>query len=91
MCNSSSEGNNCIIITHRLFEPEALYKGDARTRTIDVLVDGQKVVTWTSSGTTTDFETVELGVAGRTIELLGVVADSEWLSIMEVRSWLGAM
>lgn len=63
----------------------ALYQGDTRTRTIDVLVDGEKLVTWTSSGTTAAFETVQLGVTGQTIELEGVLTDSEWLSIMEVR------
>lgn len=54
---------------------------------MDVLVDGQKVVTWPSSGTTAGFETVELGVTGQTIELQGVLTESEWLSIMEVRSF----
>lgn len=67
---------------HRLFATEALYKGDTRTRTIDVLVDGQKIVAWTSSGTTTGFEAVELGVTatGQTIELRGVLTDSEWIN-----------
>ena len=54
---------------------------------MDILVDGQKVVTWTSSGTTTGFETVELGITGQTVELQGVLADSEWLSIVEVRGF----
>eukprot|EP00903_Cladosiphon_okamuranus_P020463 g18782.t1 len=62
----------------------ALFKGNTRTRTMDILVDGQKIVTWTSSGTTAGFETVELGVTGQNIELQGVLANSEWLSIMEV-------
>lgn len=52
---------------------------------MDILVDGQKIVTWTSSGTATGFETVELGVTGQTIELQGDLADSDWLSVMEVR------
>ena len=53
---------------------------------MDILVDGQKVVTWTSSGTTAGFEAVELGgITGQMVELQGVLADSEWLSIMEVR------
>ena len=60
-------------------------KGDERTRTIDIYVDGIIVTTWTSSGTTLDFETVTLGVTGTSIELRGVLEDSEWLSIMEVR------
>ena len=64
-----------------------MYEGDTRTRTMDILVDGQKIITWTSSGTTTDFETVELGITGQTVELQGVLADSEWLSIVEVRGF----
>ena len=60
-------------------------KGNERMRTIDIYVDGIIVTTWTSSGTTLDFETVTLGVTGTSIELRGVLEDSEWLSIMEVR------
>ena len=59
-------------------------KGDERTRTLEIYVDGVIFTTWTSSGTTLDFETVTLGVTGSTIELRGVLEDSEWLSIMEV-------
>eukprot|EP00903_Cladosiphon_okamuranus_P018639 g17154.t1 len=62
----------------------ALYKGDERTRTMDVKVDGAKVTTWTSSGVTLDFESIDLGVAGQVVELTGVLADSDWLSITEV-------
>ena len=61
-----------------------MYKGDERTRTIDIYVDGVFVTSWTSSGTTLDFETVALGITGGSIELRGVLEDSEWLSIMEV-------
>lgn len=43
------------------------------------------LTSWTSSGTTSGFENVDLGVAGNTVELIGVLADSEWLSIMEVK------
>eukprot|EP00752_Nemacystus_decipiens_P014960 g13319.t1 len=67
-----------------VFDPSALYKGGTRTRTdLDILMDGQKIVSWTSSGTTSAFETVELGVTGRTIDLQGALADPEWLSTME--------
>lgn len=41
--------------------PAAMYKGDTRTRTLDIYVDDVLETTWTSSGTTTDFETVKLG------------------------------
>lgn len=74
------------------FACAALYKGDERTRTLDVRVDGVMVTTWTSSGATLDFEnTIEdvfelgsVGVKGQVVELTGVIADSEWLSITEV-------
>lgn len=62
-----------------------LYQGNTRTNTIDVLVDAEKIVSWTSSGATTAFETVELGATGQTMELEGVLTDPECLSIMEVR------
>jgi len=64
-----------------------MYKGNQRTRTIDIYVNDVKATTWTSSGSTTAFENVELGVAGQTIELRGVLGDSEWLSITEVGAW----
>ena len=62
-----------------------MYKGDERTRTVDIYVDGVIVTTWTSSGTTLDFETITLGVTGGTVKLRGMLEDSEWLSIMEVK------
>ncbi|CAM9778380.1 unnamed protein product, partial [Hapterophycus canaliculatus] len=61
-----------------------MYKGDERTRTMDIYVDNVKATTWTSSGSTTEFENVELGVAGQSIELRGVLGGSDWLSITEV-------
>lgn len=51
---------------------------------MDIYVDGILSTSWTSSGTTSAFETVNLGVAGQIIELRGVLTESEWLSIMEV-------
>ena len=64
-----------------------MYKGDERTRTLNIYVDGVIVTTWTSSGVTLDFETVTLGVTGTSIEFRGVLEDSVWLSIMEVRRY----
>lgn len=64
--------------------PAALYKGDSRTRTLDISVNGVVIMTWTSSGETAGFETIELGVQGAVIDLYGVLADSDWLSILEV-------
>lgn len=61
-----------------------MYKGDTRTRTMDAYVDDVMVTSWTSSGTTTAFEIIDLGVTGQAVELRGVLADSEWLSISEV-------
>ncbi|CAN0504528.1 unnamed protein product, partial [Ectocarpus sp. 12 AP-2014] len=62
----------------------ALYQGDTRTRTIDISVDGSYAFSWTSSGTTSDFESIDLGVDGKVVELVGDLQDSEWLSILEV-------
>ncbi|CAB1119192.1 unnamed protein product [Ectocarpus sp. CCAP 1310/34] len=62
----------------------ALYKGDTRTRTIDMYVDGRHITTWTSSGTTTGFESVLLMDQGQVVELVGDLNDDEWLSILEV-------
>lgn len=64
----------------------AMYQGATRVRTMDVSVDGILVTTWTSSGTTSDFENIDLsGYAGQDVTITGVLADSEWLSIVEVR------
>lgn len=68
-----------------------MYKGQQRTRTIDVYVDGNLATTWTTSGSSDDFETVPLppsivGQPAGTIELVGLLSDSEWLSIEEVRN-----
>lgn len=62
-----------------------MFKGDERTRTLDIYVDGAMITTWTSSGTSAGFEMVNLGFAGQSVELRGNLADSEWLSILEVR------
>lgn len=76
-----------------------MYKGTTRQRTLDVKVDGSLVRTWQSSGTTDDFEAVDLtgndggllgnlassGVSGQVVQLTGQLDQSEWLSIIEVR------
>lgn len=47
--------------------------------------DSVRVTTWTSSGTTLNFESIDLlGSSGREITVTGVLADEEWLSITEV-------
>lgn len=68
-----------------------MYKGQERTRTIDILLDGEVATSWVSSGSSDGFETVPLplsvlGQPTSSIELIGVdLADSDWLSIEEVR------
>ncbi|CAN0121365.1 unnamed protein product, partial [Ectocarpus sp. 13 AM-2016] len=62
----------------------ALYKGATRVRTVDVTVDGSLATTWTSSGTTDGFESIDLsGFFGQDITVTGVLDNSEWLSIKE--------
>ena len=62
-----------------------MYKGSTRTRTLQVFIDSDLVSTWTSSGTTDDFESIDVSsTSGQLIEVTGVLADSEWLSIIEV-------
>lgn len=61
-------------------------------------VDGTKIRTWTSSGKTGDFESIDLtgndgqlmvstsfSVSGQVLKLSGSRAASEWISILEVR------
>lgn len=61
-----------------------MYEGDERTRTMEIYVNDVLITTWTSSGITTGFETVALGVTGDEMQLIGLLEDSEWLSINEV-------
>ncbi|CAM9557128.1 unnamed protein product [Hapterophycus canaliculatus] len=90
-CANSLDSSAACTITYTLEDAQelqalqiALYKGDTRTRTMDILVDDELVLTWTSAGISAGFEFVELGVQGQVIELRGVLTDSEWLSISEV-------
>eukprot|EP00752_Nemacystus_decipiens_P014962 g13321.t1 len=62
----------------------AMYKGASRARTMDVHVGGVLATTWTSSGTTINFESIDLvGYSGRYITITGILVDDEWLSIVE--------
>lgn len=57
-------------------------------RTLEVYIDAELLMTWTSSGSTTAFETIGLfSVPGKMVELRGVLSDDEWLSISEVCVW----
>lgn len=62
-----------------------MYKGSTRTRTVQEYVDSDLISTWTSSGTTDEFESIDISsVSGQVIEVTEVLGDSEWLSIIEV-------
>ena len=52
---------------------------------MEVYVNDNLATTWISSGTTDNFESIDLsGMSGDAIEVKGVLTDSEWLSIVEV-------
>lgn len=55
-------------------------------RVIQILVDGNVITTWISSGATNGFERIDLkGASGQVVEVLAVMSSStEWLSITEV-------
>ncbi|CAM9472837.1 unnamed protein product, partial [Sphacelaria rigidula] len=61
----------------------ALFRGDETVRTMEIYLDDELITTWSSSGTTTDLEGIDFDAVGETVELRGVLADSEWLSILE--------
>ena len=72
---------------HNLVQMEmALYRGDKRTRSVNVWVNGVLQHTIESSGTTTDFETYELIASDATTVMLQAVGlrKNGWLSITEV-------
>lgn len=62
----------------------AFYKGDERTRTMEVDVDGTLVTTYTSSGESSLFEIIDITGPGRVITVTGVLEPDEWFSILEV-------
>lgn len=72
----------------RPYQCSALFRGTTRQRTVAIAVDGTLVRTWQSSGTTDDFEVVDLtgneGVSGQVVQITGELQQSEWLSIIEV-------
>ncbi|CAN0239919.1 unnamed protein product [Ectocarpus sp. 12 AP-2014] len=62
----------------------ALYKGNTRLRTMEVSVDGVPVTTWTSTGMTSSFESIDIsGYSGEVVSITGDQGDREWLSIIE--------
>lgn len=63
----------------------AMYKGYERQTTVEVRVDGALVTTWTSSGETDNLQSIAFTArSGSVIDVTGVLADTEWLSIIEV-------
>lgn len=63
----------------------ALHKGDERTRSVNVLVDGELVTTVMSSGMTLSYESYELiAPQATTIVLQAAGSRNDWLSITEV-------
>ena len=66
-----------------------MYKGSTRVRTVEVRLGAVLAATWTSSGTTDGFESIDLtGYSGRYLTVMTLPDDSQWLSIVEV-SWVG--
>lgn len=93
-CNSVVSNVNACELTLELDAPQdieainiALWKGNERTRTIDIWVDGELASTIESSGTTEDYERYALvAIEATTVVLQAVgVVDNGWLSILEVR------
>lgn len=91
-CKYSLDDSVCQI-TYYFEEPQdivdlkiALYKGDERTRTIKVKLNGSTDTTIETSGETTDYETWTLNsdeTASLTLEASGLGRNG-WLSITEV-------
>ena len=88
----SASGGSCEL-TLEFEDPQdivqismALHRGDQRTRSVDVWVDGDPVATLVSSGRTLDFEPYELVAPQASIIMLRAAAvdDNGWLSITEV-------
>ncbi|CAM9368759.1 unnamed protein product, partial [Discosporangium mesarthrocarpum] len=93
-CQEALGGEPCWI-EYQLRDPTnidnlniAFYKGDERTRTLKVEIDGQEVTTITSSGTTSSFERFDLPSISMGAETLKLTAQNlgqgEWLSITDV-------
>ncbi|CAM9688862.1 unnamed protein product, partial [Scytosiphon promiscuus] len=82
-CTISYDLGQVYIVSQVLL---AMYKGTERQTTVEVRVDGALITTWTSSGTTDDLQSITFaGVSGQVLEVTGVLADSEWLSIVETQ------
>ena len=94
-CNAEVSDVSACELTLELDEPQdvvqiymAYYKGDERTRSVNVWVDGVFQDTIASSGTTQGYEAYELIAPGATTVVLqeAALGDNEWLSITGVRT-----
>lgn len=92
-CKAEASGVEACELTLVFDEPQdileiriALYKGDQRSRSVNVLVDGNLVRTIASSGTTTAYEPYNLTATQATTIVLQAagVEDNGWLSITGV-------
>ena len=99
-CNAELAGVDFCELTlefdtpHDLVQMDmALYKGDTRTRSVNVWVDGVLQQTIESSGTTTDFERYQLIASdAMTVTLQAVsTTDNGWLSVTEVIIFFGTL
>lgn len=62
-----------------------MYRGTTRKREIEVLVDGLKVATWTSSGTSDGPESINIMEAsGQVVSIQAVLHAWQWISVVEV-------
>lgn len=94
-CQAASAGIDVCELTLEFDAPQdlvqmdmAFYKGDERTRSVNVWVDGVLLNTITSSGETADYETYPLVAHQASIVVLQAVdlGNNGWLSITEVTS-----
>ncbi|CAN0032933.1 unnamed protein product [Laminaria digitata] len=92
-CSKSLGKGNCYL-EYAFESPQdvlsmniAFHKGDERTRKLKVLGDGSSLGTFTSSGTTLDYENWTLNAADvSTIKLVARgLGNNDWLSITEVQ------
>ena len=63
-----------------------MYKYKERQVTFEVRVDGVLITTYTTSGTDYWDNVLFTDTTGTVIEITGLLAESEWLSIIKVRT-----
>lgn len=81
---SQTPSTHLFAFMHVRLQPPAMYKGATRVKTLEVYAP-DLVTTWTSSGTTSGFESIDLsGNSAQHVTVVAVQGDLEWLSILEV-------